>query len=117
MKSGLVYFKGKKPADSILKYCHDYGVGLLVVASRMQTSISRSLKGSITDHCVHHAECDVMVWKDERTRRLSVEGSEKTSEEVAQAAPKSRRNSLDSSLDDYDVAMMEMAYAQAGYIV
>jgi len=109
MKSGLVYFKGKKPDESILKYTHDYNVDLLIVASRMQGTIARHLHGSMSDSCVHGAECDVMVWKDEQTRRLSLEGDPSTA---------TRRKSLvaeTGEYDEYDVAMMEVAYGVDGY--
>jgi len=108
MKSGLVYFKGKKPSDSILKYANDYGADLLIVASKWMTRFARQFKGSVSDACVKNAECDVMVWKDERTRRLSTEGS---------ATPPNKKDleKEDTGLGEYDVAMMEMAYSGAGY--
>jgi len=64
MKSGLVYFKGKSLQESIVKYCHDYGVDLLILAPGLQSSIPR-LTSSVSDQCSRNVDCDVLIWKGE----------------------------------------------------
>jgi len=62
MKSGLVYFKGKTIQESIVKYCHDYGVDLLILAPGMQSNLPR-LTASITESCSRNVDCDFLIWK------------------------------------------------------
>jgi len=62
MKSGLIYFKGKTIQESIVKYCHDYSVDLLILAPGMQ-SYSR-LTTSTSEGCSRNVDCDFMIWKD-----------------------------------------------------
>jgi len=79
MKSGLVYFKGKTIQESLVKYCHDYGVDLLVLAPGMQSHLPR-LTTSVTEACSRNIDCDFLIWKDQdgksepqkRSRRLSL---------------------------------------------
>eukprot|EP00457_Paulinella_chromatophora_P003373 gb/GEZN01003380.1/.p1 GENE.gb/GEZN01003380.1/~~gb/GEZN01003380.1/.p1 ORF type:complete len:612 (+),score=75.16 gb/GEZN01003380.1/:62-1897(+) len=70
MQSALVYFKDMSPAESIVKYTEEYGCDLLVVASRDLQMVDRNLAGSMSDAMVHHAKCDVLIWKDPLTREL-----------------------------------------------
>jgi len=84
MKSGLVYFKGKTIQESIVKYCHDYGVDLLVLAPGVQRNLPR-LSTSISEGCSRNVDCDFLIWKDQEgktepqkgksSRRLSLDGS------------------------------------------
>jgi len=70
MKSGLVFFRDKKPSESLIKYCRDYDVDLLVVASKGKQQIARQIKGSMCDYAVHNFEGDVLVFRDWRTKIL-----------------------------------------------
>jgi len=41
------------------------GADLLVVGSRGHSALASALLGSVSQHCVHHARCPVLVMRDE----------------------------------------------------
>ena len=47
------------PAQVLLDACE--GAGLLVVGSRGHGGFAEALLGSVSQHCVHHAQCPVVV--------------------------------------------------------
>jgi nucleotide-binding universal stress UspA family protein len=57
------------PADEIVAYAQDEGVGLIVMGSRGQGGIRRALMGSVSDAVVRHAHCPVMVVRPEKQDR------------------------------------------------
>jgi len=70
MKSGLVYFKGKNIPDSIVKYCRDYHVDLLILAPNSHEGIK--LTGSLTDSIARSIECDFLIWKAPKRPNLEI---------------------------------------------
>jgi nucleotide-binding universal stress UspA family protein len=54
------------PAEQIVAYAQDQGVGLIVMGSRGQGGIRRALMGSVSDEVVRHAHCPVMVVRPEK---------------------------------------------------
>jgi nucleotide-binding universal stress UspA family protein len=50
------------PADALLNVAK--GASLLVVGSRGHAGFTGALLGSVGQHCVHHAECPVVVVRD-----------------------------------------------------
>jgi len=61
MKSGLVYFKGKNIPESIVKYCRDYSVDLLILAPHQHEGIK--LTGSCAECIARIIDCDILTWK------------------------------------------------------
>ena len=57
------------PADQIVAYAQDEGVGLIVMGSRGREGIRRALMGSISDAVVRHAHCPVMIVRPEKADR------------------------------------------------
>jgi len=86
MKSGLVYFKGKTIQESIVKYCQDYNVDLLILAPGWHHSM---LTTSTSEGCSRNVDCDFMIWKD----KSQLEGKS----DIKQSS--SRRLSLPAKLD------------------
>jgi len=72
MKSGLVYFKGKNIAESLVKYCHDYSVDLLILAPQEPDGIK--FMNSVTENIVRTIDCDFFVWKSNKkiTQNLEI---------------------------------------------
>ena len=54
------------PADMIVAYAQDEGVGLIVMGSRGREGIRRALMGSVSDAVVRHAHCPVMIVRPEK---------------------------------------------------
>ena len=54
------------PADQIIAYAQDEGVGLIVMGSRGLGGIRRALMGSVSDAVVRHAHCPVMIVRPEK---------------------------------------------------
>jgi nucleotide-binding universal stress UspA family protein len=54
-----------RPADEIVAYAQNQGVGLIVMGSRGREGIRRALMGSVSDAVVRHAHCPVMVVRPE----------------------------------------------------
>ena len=54
------------PADQIVAYAQDQGVGLIVMGSRGLGGIRRALMGSVSDAVVRHAHCTVMIVRPEK---------------------------------------------------
>ena len=57
------------PADQIVAYAEDEGVGLIVIGSRGREGIRRALMGSVSDAVVRHAHCPVMIVRPEKADR------------------------------------------------
>ena len=57
------------PADQIVAYAQDQGVGLIVIGSRGREGIRRALMGSVSDAVVRHAHCPVMIVRPEKADR------------------------------------------------
>jgi len=68
MKSGLVYFKGKNIPESIVKYCRDYSVDLLVLAPHQHEGIKFS---SCSESIARTLDCDFLMWKS--TKKIPLE--------------------------------------------
>ncbi|KAI8811015.1 hypothetical protein BJ742DRAFT_166173 [Cladochytrium replicatum] len=49
----------------VLAYVEGIGVDLLVVGSRALGNLKRTVLGSVSDHCVHHASVPVLVVKSD----------------------------------------------------
>jgi len=89
MKSGLVYFKGKNVPDSIVKYCRDYSVDLLILAPNAHEGLK--LTGSTTDSITRTLDCDFLIWKPLKRPALEIKTRDLT--------PRvHRRSSLDAHL-------------------
>jgi nucleotide-binding universal stress UspA family protein len=57
------------PAEALI-YAAD-GADLLVVGSRGHGSFAEALLGSVSQHCVHHARCPVLIVRGEPDRHSS----------------------------------------------
>ncbi|CAN6444934.1 unnamed protein product [Victoria cruziana] len=51
------------PKDVICAAVEKFGVELLVLGSRGLGALQRTLLGSVSNYCVHHAKCPVLVVK------------------------------------------------------
>ncbi|XP_073051457.1 uncharacterized protein [Primulina eburnea] len=51
------------PKDTICRAVEDMNIHLLIIGSRGLGQIKRALLGSVSDYCVHHARCPVLVVK------------------------------------------------------
>jgi nucleotide-binding universal stress UspA family protein len=49
------------PAGALVDFCDKYQADLLVLGSHGLTGAARFLIGSVTNRCVHHAHCSVLV--------------------------------------------------------
>lgn len=68
------------PAETILDYAHDEGIGLIVAGTHGRSGVKRHLVGSVTERLVRHASCpvltvrlpdtDVTVEAEDHARRL-----------------------------------------------
>jgi len=90
MKSGLVYFKGKNTPDSIVKYCKDYSVDLLLLAPRPHDGLK--FTGSTTDSITRTLDCDFLIWKPNKRPHLEIKTRDLTPRH------RHRRTSLDAHL-------------------
>lgn len=54
------------PARALLDSAGEKGARLLVVGNRGHGGFTGALLGSISQHCVHHASCPVVVVRDEQ---------------------------------------------------
>jgi len=90
MKSGLVYFKGKNVPDSIVKYCRDYSVDLLILAPNAHDGIK--LTGSTTDSIIRTIDCDFLIWKPLKRPHLEIKTRDLTPRH------RHRRSSLDAHI-------------------
>jgi len=84
MASALVSYNRGTIPDGVVRFCHDKEVATLFIAAKGDTSRLR-LSNSITDDCLRNSSVDIIVWKDDQTRRLassryifSVEGAAPT---------------------------------------
>jgi nucleotide-binding universal stress UspA family protein len=57
------------PAEALIYAAH--GADLLVVGSRGHGSFAEALLGSVSQHCVHHAPCPVLIVRGEPDRHSS----------------------------------------------
>jgi len=53
--------QGVSPADSIVNYAAQNGVGLIVMGSRGKKGLEKFLLGSVAAKVVAHAPCSVLV--------------------------------------------------------
>ena len=53
------------PGDSIIKASEEQEVDLIVVGSRGQGALRRTILGSVSDYIIHHAHVPVMICKHE----------------------------------------------------
>jgi len=89
MKSGLVYFKGKNIPESIVKYCRDYSVDLLILAPHQHEGIK--LTGSSAECIARTIDCDILTWKStKKDSNLEIKTKDLTQ--------LNRRSSLDAHL-------------------
>ncbi|XP_031491091.1 universal stress protein A-like protein [Nymphaea colorata] len=51
------------PKDVICAAAEKFGVDLLVLGSRGLSTLQRTFLGSVSNYCVHHANCPVLVVK------------------------------------------------------
>ncbi|XP_051131846.1 uncharacterized protein LOC127251933 [Andrographis paniculata] len=51
------------PKDKICRAVEEMSIDLLVVGSRGLGQIKRALLGSVSDYCIHHAKCPVLLVK------------------------------------------------------
>ncbi|XP_073128183.1 uncharacterized protein [Henckelia pumila] len=54
------------PKDAICRAVEDMNIHLLVIGSRGLGQIKRALLGSVSDYCVHHARCPVLIVKPQK---------------------------------------------------
>ncbi|KAL6521228.1 hypothetical protein OROGR_017797 [Orobanche gracilis] len=62
VKAKTIILEGD-PKDRICRVVEEMSVDLLVVGSRGLGQIKRAFLGSVSDYCVHHAKCAVLVMK------------------------------------------------------
>ena len=60
------HFGMGRPDEEIVKLAEEIGAGLIVMGSRGQGGVRRSLMGSVSDSVVRHAHCPVMVVREEK---------------------------------------------------
>jgi nucleotide-binding universal stress UspA family protein len=60
------------PGDAILNAAAAEDVDLIIVGSRGRGTVGRLLLGSVSDHVVRHAECPVLVVRNESERGRDV---------------------------------------------
>jgi nucleotide-binding universal stress UspA family protein len=51
--------------DNIIRKTKELGASVLIMGSRGLGAIKRTLIGSVSDFCVHHCECPVIIVKHE----------------------------------------------------
>ncbi|KAH3877040.1 uncharacterized protein LOC127870788 [Dreissena polymorpha] len=52
-----------KPEEAIVEGAREEGAILLILGSRGMGKVRRTFLGSVSDYCVHHAHCPVLVCK------------------------------------------------------
>ncbi|XP_071708215.1 universal stress protein A-like protein [Rutidosis leptorrhynchoides] len=60
IKAQMMVIRGN-PKDMIVEAVEQINVDLLVVGSRGLGQIKRAFLGSVSDYCVHHAKCPVLI--------------------------------------------------------
>ncbi|KAK9078576.1 hypothetical protein SSX86_002633 [Deinandra increscens subsp. villosa] len=60
IKGDVMVIRGN-PKEMIVEAAEDMNADLLVVGSRGLGQIKRAFLGSVSDYCVHHAKCPVLV--------------------------------------------------------
>lgn len=53
-----------RPQKAIVQYLHAKQSDVLLMGSRGIGKVKRTILGSVSEHCVHHAPCPVMVYRD-----------------------------------------------------
>ncbi|KAJ3212253.1 hypothetical protein HDU82_002937 [Entophlyctis luteolus] len=65
--SGLAGVRGVlligTPKEAVVDYVAEIGADALVIGSRGVNALSRALIGSVSDYCLHHCHCPVLVAK------------------------------------------------------
>jgi nucleotide-binding universal stress UspA family protein len=60
-------------AEALIEAAH--GAELLVVGSSGRGGFAQALLGSVSQHCVHHAPCPVLIMRDESAGESAPDGS------------------------------------------
>ncbi len=60
-----------QPDDQIVRLAEELGVGMIVLGSRGQGGVRRSLLGSVSDSVVRHGHCPVTVVRSVKRGRAS----------------------------------------------
>jgi len=50
-----------KPGEAILEGAREEGATMLVLGTRGMGKVRRTFLGSVSDYCIHHAFCPVLV--------------------------------------------------------
>ncbi|TPX65387.1 hypothetical protein SpCBS45565_g05219 [Spizellomyces sp. 'palustris'] len=56
--------KGGDPRDVIVDFCHERAADVLVLGSRGLGAFRRTILGSVSEYCVRHAPCPVVVVRE-----------------------------------------------------
>ncbi|RKO83420.1 hypothetical protein BDK51DRAFT_49979 [Blyttiomyces helicus] len=60
------------PRDEICRKTSELSADALIMGSRGLGTIRRVFVGSVSDHCVHHVDCPVIIIKDKHPQAASV---------------------------------------------
>jgi len=71
MASALVSYGKHGVAESLLKFCGDRDIEMLIIPSKGDTRFKMRLKNSIMKECFRNCSSDILVWMDDQTRNLS----------------------------------------------
>lgn len=61
MRFGTYSQENTKPGEVICKLAKDVNANLIVMGSRGMGTLRRTLLGSVSDYCVHHAHIPVAI--------------------------------------------------------
>ncbi len=57
---------GLKPGQVIVQSAQDVGATMVIMGTRGMGTIRRTVLGSVSDYCIHHCHCPVIVCRQQQ---------------------------------------------------